>query len=103
MASADLTSDKSFATLEVDSTQRTYTRGERVPDKLLRVENVGAAAVVIAPIGHTITMDPASPTQADNERLIPVGASLYLTRGTAGFTYKAGSTASLLAIEDATA
>lgn len=101
MASANLSSYALFATLESDATQRDYILDTPSPQRLVRVENVGSAAAVIAELGHTIAMNADSPSQRDGERLIPAGSSVILTRNIRGFVHKS-TTGTFLAVEDAT-
>ena len=105
MASADLTSEYECATLESDSTLRTYTSRTYVAPTdtvfQLRVINVGNANAVVVLHNTTVTnTDPAAPAQADGERILTPGDQIVLPRGRNTFRHRAGTTATVLCVEN---
>ena len=82
MAAADITSQDGFATLEVDATERTFSMPKNVAMAQLRLENIGTSPITIAVHGGAlVNTDPASPTQADGERILPSGSQMALPKG----------------------
>lgn len=92
MASADITIRSAFATIEVDTTQRTATL---VGNPHVVLTNVnGTNAVRIGMLGETLAAE-STVTNADGQTSLLAGESMVLPRGIAGFTYRSVAGATL--------
>jgi len=105
MASADLTSAYEVATVECDNAVRTFQArayvapADGIPQ--LRIQNDGDHPAVIIVHNTTVTnTNPASPVQADGERILPAGDQVILDRGRASFRHRAGGSATALTVEN---
>lgn len=98
MASADITIDEHFATIEVDGTERTVTIAKPGLKQFL-VHNIGDEPATLS-IGTVTITDPASPSQVDGDLVVAAGEARLLPRGLEKFKHRNGGTATFLTLSN---